>query len=178
MQHLLERLLELAVLEQRQTLRDAKELSLDELVLAARSTLSNALSKKGLTVVFEAQTKALVWGESVLLVQAVRNLIDNASDFAMPDTVIRIIATRAENAVVLRIHNVGPAIPDYAKGRIFERFYSLPRPDSGRRSQGLGLAFVREVTDLHGGTVEIANAADGVDAIVTLPLRAKFDENS
>ena len=49
----------------------------------------------------------------------------------------------------------GPGIPVYARERIFDRYYSLPRPDSGRKSTGLGLNFVREVANLHGGRIEI-----------------------
>jgi two-component system sensor histidine kinase CreC len=53
--------------------------------------------------------------------------------------------------------------------RVFERFYSLPRPDGGSRSSGLGLCFVAEVAALHDGTVELRNR-DGGGAIATLSV--------
>jgi signal transduction histidine kinase len=43
-------------------------------------------------------------------------------------------------------------IPDYALPRLPERFYPLPRPRTGRKSKGIGLSFVQEVTLLHGGS--------------------------
>ena len=51
--------------------------------------------------------------------------------------------------------------PDYARERVFERFYSLARPGSGRRSSGLGLPFVQEVARLHDGraSVDVREAA-------------------
>jgi two-component system sensor histidine kinase CreC len=52
--------------------------------------------------------------------------------------------------VLLTVCDTGCGIPDYALGRIFERFYSLPR-ENGQKSSGLGLAFVREVARLHQG---------------------------
>jgi len=53
---------------------------------------------------------------------------------------------------------------------VFERFYSLPRPDTGRKSTGLGLAFVREVAALHGGDIRLANhAGGGTTASLDLP---------
>jgi two-component system sensor histidine kinase CreC len=62
-------------------------------------------------------------------------------------------------------------VPDFALGRVFERFYSLPRPD-GARSSGIGLSFVREVAALHGGEVRLENRADGgAVAELELPLR-------
>ena len=63
--------------------------------------------------------------------------------------------------VVVEVSDTGTGIPEYAMDRIFERFYSLERPGTGRKSSGLGLAFVREVAALHGGEVHIENRAGG-----------------
>jgi two-component system sensor histidine kinase CreC len=52
---------------------------------------------------------------------------------------------------------------------VFEKFYSLPRPDTGRKGTGLGLAFVREVATLHGGGARLSNHPEG-GAIATLVL--------
>ena len=76
-----------------------------------------------------------------------------------------------EGQVHLRVVDHGPGVPDYAGERVFERFYSLPRPDSGQRSSGLGLPFVREVATLHGGEVSLRNCeGGGAVATLTLPL--------
>ena len=67
----------------------------------------------------------------------------------------------------------GPGVPDYALPRVFERFYSLPRPEGGSRSSGLGLCFVAEVAALHGGAATLDNR-DGGGAVgepAPLPLR-------
>ena len=52
----------------------------------------------------------------------------------------------------------GPGVPDFALERVFERFYSLPRPDGGSRSSGLGLCFVAEVAALHGGDATLGQS--------------------
>jgi two-component system sensor histidine kinase CreC len=54
------------------------------------------------------------------------------------------------------------AIPDYALPQVFDRYFSLPRPDSGRKSTGIGLTLVREVMALHQGNVHVENIACGV----------------
>jgi len=65
----------------------------------------------------------------------------------------------------------GPGLPDYAKARVFEKFFSLARPATGKRSTGLGLAFVREVAQLHAGSAKLTNHPDGgAVATLTLPL--------
>jgi two-component system sensor histidine kinase CreC len=73
----------------------------------------------------------------------------------------------------LRIADQGPGVPDFALARVFERFYSLPRPD-GARSSGIGLSFVREVAALHGGEARLRNrdpgeAGSGAVAELELP---------
>jgi len=61
-------------------------------------------------------------------------------------------------------------VPDYAIERVFERFYSLPRPDSQRKSTGLGLSLVQEVAHLHRGSVRLSNVpGQGVQVDLTLP---------
>jgi two-component system sensor histidine kinase CreC len=69
----------------------------------------------------------------------------------------------------LRLFNQAEAIPEYALARLCERFYSLPRPASGRKSTGLGLNFVQEVAGLHGGALSVGNAEGGVEASLSLP---------
>ena len=67
------------------------------------------------------------------------------------------------------VSDTGSGIPDYAKERVFERFYSLPR-SNGQKSSGLGLAFVREVVRLHRGTITLENRPEGgVQARLALP---------
>ena len=67
-----------------------------------------------------------------------------------------------ENAQVsFTVEDHGPGVPDYALPRVFERFYSLPRPGSTRKSTGLGLALVREIAHLHGGGAELDNRPEG-----------------
>ena len=59
------------------------------------------------------------------------------------------------------VSDEGPGLPDYALQRAFERFYSLPRPDGAPRSSGLGLSFVREVAQMHGGQISLENRDNG-----------------
>lgn len=58
-----------------------------------------------------------------------------------------------------RIQDQGPGVPDYAQARIFERFYSLARGERQEKSSGLGLCLVKEVMELHGGTVQVGNCS-------------------
>jgi two-component system sensor histidine kinase CreC len=101
-----------------------------------------------------------VQGDRFLLAQALENLLDNAIGFSPANGEIALELRRESDAMVLRVRDSGPGVPDYAERRVFERFYSLPRPD-GARSSGLGLSFVREVASLHGGQASLGNRHEG-----------------
>ncbi|MNT45175.1 Sensor protein CreC [compost metagenome] len=103
--------------------------------------------------------------------QAIANLLDNALDFTPPGGLLLFELEQQDARVALSLFNQGEAIPDYALGRLSERFYSLPRPSSGRKSTGLGLNFVEEVMQLHGGSLEVANVEDGVRVRLWLPAK-------
>jgi two-component system sensor histidine kinase CreC len=74
--------------------------------------------------------------------------------------------------VELTIRDHGPGIPDYAREKVFERFYSLRHPGSGRKGTGLGLPLVREAAELHGGsiTLEPGSPDGGTVAKWIMPL--------
>jgi two-component system sensor histidine kinase CreC len=82
---------------------------------------------------------------------------------------VQIAASAGAAAVAISVRNDGEAIPDFALPRLTERFYSLPRPTTGRKSTGLGLNFVQEVAALHGGSLAVRNVSGGVEAMLTLP---------
>jgi two-component system sensor histidine kinase CreC len=105
-----------------------------------------------------------------LLRQAIGNLLDNAIEFSPAEHNIRVSSNIDGHSIAIMVIDSGTGIPDYAMPRLFERFYSLPRPNAGK-STGLGLPFVKEVALLHRGSIDIGNNADGgAYARMTLPL--------
>ena len=107
---------------------------------------------------------------SFLVQQAVDNLVQNALDFSLGGGRVRVAVSEEPKRVTIAVTDEGPGIPEFALGRIFERFYSLQRPGNGRKSSGLGLCFVREAAALHGGGIVLENRADGTGARATLRL--------
>ena len=133
------------------------------MVLLVQQTIDSKqalLIRRNLRIQFVSDERVVIKGEVFLLEQAVSNLLDNAIDFAEPQSEIMVRLFSIGREVTLTITNQGEPIPEYALERIFERFYSLPRPDSGRKSTGLGLSFVSEVAELHGGHVQLSNIDD------------------
>ena len=97
---------------------------------------------------------------------ALRNLLDNAADFA-PQGNVWVTARAQGNAVRIEVADDGPGIADGEWERVFDRFYSTR---SGKRGTGLGLALVRAVIEAHGGRVWAEPAERGGAAFhVRLP---------
>jgi two-component system sensor histidine kinase CreC len=170
LQQLIERLLHLALVEQRQGLEEQVAVPLralvDELLQAQTARIESAQLRVENLLDLELQ----LLGERFLLQQALANLLDNALDFTPPGGQLRWSAQVHGQQLELCLFNQGEAIADYALPRLTERFYSLPRPKTGRKSSGLGLNFVQEVASLHGGTLSVSNVAGGVEVRLRLPL--------
>jgi two-component system sensor histidine kinase CreC len=166
---LIDKLLALVRVEKQQILTAPTRIGLREMVDQASADCALRMAARGQQLRTEVADIALE-GDALLLRQALGNLLDNAIDFSPQGGTIGLrVETRAGMAVIT-VSDDGTGIPAYARERLFERFYSLPRPD-GARSTGLGLPFVREAIALHRGTVTVANGADGgAVAIVELPL--------
>ncbi|MES2319683.1 MAG: two-component system sensor histidine kinase CreC [Pseudomonadota bacterium] len=166
---LIDKLLALVRVEKQQHLSAPSPVDLRELLDQVRADSATRLSARRLQVELDVADIRLA-GDTLLLRQAFGNLLDNAIDFSPDGATIRMRAETRDGVAVVTISDSGTGIPDYARERLFERFYSLPRPD-GARSTGLGLPFVREAVALHGGTVAVANGpAGGAVAVVELPL--------
>lgn len=169
LQQLIERLLNLALVEQRQGLEERIALSPFELVEELLQAQAARIQSGALLVENAIPMNVRVLGERFLLRQALANLLDNALDFTPSGGQLRFSADTRDGLLELRLFNQGEAIPDFALARLTERFYSLPRPASGRKSTGLGLNFVQEVAGLHGGVLRVDNFVDGVQASLILP---------
>jgi two-component system, OmpR family, sensor histidine kinase CreC len=169
MQQLIERLLHLAQVEQRQGLEERVRVRLGELFAALLEQQMARIERAGLRIEQQISAELAVRGERFLLRQALANLLDNALDFTPEGGLIRCSAEVRDGQVEVRLFNQAEAIPAYALARLSERFYSLPRPGGGRKSSGLGLNFVQEVAALHGGALSIGNVAGGVEAVLRLP---------
>ena len=106
------------------------------------------------------------------LVQAFRNITDNAVSFSPPEGRVRVSLRQEEGDAVVHVDDEGPGIPPEHIERIFDRFFSF-RPDPGQRRDhdGLGLAIARSIVEAYGGTIQASNLTPhGARIEVRLPL--------
>lgn len=163
------RLLSLAKVETQATIETSEAVPLAELLDCVIATKEAAMADKKLTITCQCSTEIRINGDRFLLFQAIDNLLQNAIDFSPLAGTISIAVERVKREqgtkTWVRIRDEGAGIPDYAQDKIFDRFYSLPRPDSNKKSSGLGLCFVKEIAQLHHGSIQLVNRpVGGVEA--------------
>ncbi|MGD8894253.1 MAG: two-component system sensor histidine kinase CreC [Desulfobacterales bacterium] len=154
---IVDRLLELSELENLKILRKIENIPFAALVNRVLESKQPMLSKKNINARVQIPDDIRVKGDSFLLHQAMANLIQNAMDFSPDHSQIHLTAQSDGKRMTFTVDDNGSGIPDYAKDKIFDRFFSLKRPDSGKKSTGLGLNFVKEVAILHNGEVTLEN---------------------
>lgn len=172
LQQLIDRLLALADVEQMRGLGAVEPVDLVALTRELLHTAEPRLRLKGLRVDDALRQGCVVKGDRFLIAQALQNLLDNAIDFSPHGGALAVAVQALQGAVEWSVRDEGPGVPDYAAEKIFDRFYSLPRADTHEKSSGLGLCLVKEVSELHGGTLRIDNVSDprGCRASWTLPV--------
>lgn len=170
MQRVVERLLELSALEARKGLADFAVVDVRGVVEEVIAEARSLAAQRRIELVLFAAEPVSVNADSFLLGQAIGNLLHNAIEFSPAGSAVAVRLSVTRNSVQVRVEDAGPGIPDFAIAQVFERFYSLPRPDSGRKSSGLGLSIVREIARLHGGEATLENRAEGgTCATLSLP---------
>ncbi len=172
MQALVERVLLLAKVENFQ-LEEVKPIAIKALLVDEIEAFQLIVEERSCSIKFVnklgASSPTLI-GDDLLLRIAIRNLLYNATEFCNPNSVIQVLIYQTGKKLIITVENEGPVIPDYALERIFERFFSTPRPHSGRKSSGLGLCLTKEIADLHNAEISLENTLKGVKATFTLNL--------
>lgn len=110
-----------------------------------------------------------VQGDSLMLREAFKNLIDNALRHgANEDGHIDVRLERHDGGWRITVSDQGPGIPPALANTAFERFARGPDPRAS--GAGLGLSIIKRVVDIHGGTLSLSNrVGGGLDAVITLP---------
>lgn len=168
---IIQNMLGLAALEHQQQLNHLTMVNLKDLIDTQIAHLTEKAKLRNVEIMRTAIADPALMAEAFLLGQAIYNVLDNAIDFSPSNSVIDIVIEVQNQYAEIRISDQGTGIPDYALSKIFDKFYSLPRPHNGQKSTGLGLNFVQEVIKLHHGHFRLQNSPNlGVTAIISLPL--------
>lgn len=159
----------LSKLSNQSILPQKTQFRLDEQIRQAIVALEQKWSEKELG--FEVElAETPFFGYESLLPHVWTNLIGNAVKFSPKGGEIRIKMMRTEGAVVFTIEDDGPGIVPGDEEHIFTKFYQS-ESSHGMEGNGLGLALVRQIVEMSGGSVDVQNLeVGGCRFTVRLPL--------
>lgn len=136
---------------------------------------------RGVRLAFARPRKdvAVVLGEEGRLIRVLDNLIDNAVSFSPDGGLVQIVATVADDQVLVSVEDEGPGVPEPEREHIFRRFHSVrPEGETFGKHSGLGLAIARSIVEGHQGRIHIGDREDaqkGARFVVRLPMAVARD---
>ena len=136
-----------------------------------RQDVINQNKKIEISVVDKVNTKNgyYILGISNRLEQVIANLLDNSISFSQNNQTIEISLQETSNNVLMTIKDEGPGFSETSPQKIFKRFYSN-RPESFGKHSGLGLNIVKNIVELHKGTIAATNRLNSKGAQVEVLL--------
>ena len=153
-------------------IQEIARLDFAELVRDAAGELATLAQKKNIDLSFEGSTQPVfIDGNATMLKEMVLNLVDNALRYTPEQGHVTLEIAGTEMAVVLRVVDDGPGVPEIEREKVFQRFYRILGHGDADGS-GLGLAIVREICWAHRGQITLGEGHNGHGLAVEITLPA------
>lgn len=159
--------LNLTKVENQNILTDVTEYNLSEQIRGCILLLEPKWGKKDIELQVEFGEYD-IHANQELLKQVWINLLDNAVKFTPEGHTIQVRISSGNGRVTVDVVNTGSEIPKECQNKIFNKFYQADVSHAAQ-GNGVGLAIVRRVVQLHGGTVSVSSGDDVTDFRVELP---------
>ena len=154
-----------------QSISRTDQIALAPLVEEILTDLTPLAQKNNISLQQDCAELGMV-GSDALIYRLVFNLVENGIKYNRLDGAVRVTLRREKQTAVLRVADTGPGIPADCRESIFQPFFRVDKSRSREMGGvGLGLALVREIAVLHGGSVTVESSSEnGTTFVVTLPL--------
>ena len=166
---LVSNILQLSRLENQKITPTPRPFNLSEALSRCILNYDALLDEKDLELEARMDQDLVVRGDEGLLDMVWSNLISNAIKFTPPKGKIEVEARREEEFLLVSVSDSGCGIPREAAERIFDKFYQAD-PSHSTQGNGLGLALVKRILDLMGGSISVVSAP-GQGSVFTVRLK-------
>ena len=144
-----------------QTVARDDEIALDALVEEVLADLEPLAQEKTIHLTAQCDTVTMT-GSDILLYRLVYNLVENAIKYNTPGGTVTVGVAQQDKHIRLTVADTGTGIPEELKERVFEPFFRLDKSRSrALGGVGLGLALVREIVNVHSGSISVKDNPDG-----------------
>ena len=147
-----------------------KSFNFSNIVIAVKEALLPIAEEQNKTIQLDIEKSLVLMGDKELLTQLIFNLLDNAIIHTPKKTQINMTLCSSRTHTELIITDNGPGIADAYHQKVFQRFYRLEQSRS-TSGNGLGLSIVLAITELHEGTLTLADKKPGLKITVSIPTR-------
>ena len=152
-----------------QTVGRDDKIILDAIVEEVLADLEPLAVEKNIKLIGKCEDATMI-GSDILIYRLVYNLVENAIKYNHPLGQVTVTAYQRNKHVYLSVEDTGSGIPKELRERVFEPFFRVDKSRSREMGgAGLGLALVREIAALHGGTVQ-DEPAEGAGTVFTVAL--------
>lgn len=157
------------------------QLSLSEVDIleVIKEAQSDAMAIHGPRIRFDAGSVRGWWDRDALK-RVIENLVSNAVKYGSPDTPVTIQSQEIHGRLVVTVHNEGPPIPAQEQECIFQMYRRAETAKRGaKEGWGIGLPYVRAVTESHGGSIGLDSSVErGTTFVIDIPADGRLYKNS
>lgn len=168
-------LLDMTRLEARGAILKLEQCDVQDLIGCAHSSIERYLNGRPIAVSLAADLP-LVTIDIALMNQVLINLLENALKYSPVGTPIEVAAQERDGALILKVIDSGPGVPESELNLIFDKFYRVPVPESVQGT-GLGLSICKGIVEAHGGKIYAENIESGGFMVtIEVPLTVRQQE--
>jgi two-component system sensor histidine kinase KdpD len=133
---------------------ECEPLRVDELITAAIQALGERSASYPISVELTEEVP-WIFADRELMVQALKQLLDNAIKYSPARSAISVAAGEANGVVSVSVQDRGQGLTELEQRRVFDKFYRGHRDRSAVQGTGMGLAIAREIAEAHGGSIAV-----------------------
>jgi two-component system sensor histidine kinase KdpD len=153
---------------------ETRPVSVSEIIHAAVHSVSEHATSHSVAIEIEPEIPSVL-ADDELLVQALKQLVDNALKYSPSRSAITIQASHMDGVIAISVRDQGPGLTELEQSRVFEKFYRGRHDGSAIQGTGMGLAIAKEIAEAHGGAVSVESRM-GEGTRFTITLKAAIME--
>ena len=174
LRRLMDEAIHLARIDGKRFRLERETVGVDELIRTAVQSIGENLS--GHTITLEGPPVPALFVDRELMVQALKQLIDNAVKYSPARSSITIVAGESAGLVALSVRDQGQGLTELEQRRVFDKFYRARRDRSAIQGTGMGLSIAKEIAEAHGGSISVESQfGQGARFTITLPAATVGD---
>ena len=174
LRRMMEEAIHLARIDAKKLKLEAEAVPVSEIVKDALRALGERASSRAVRVNIAAELTP-VFVDRELMVQALKQIIDNALKYSPAGSTVSIGASEANGLIAIAVRDEGSGLTEMEQARVFEKYYRGRQDGFGAQGTGMGLSIAREIAEAHGGSMSVESQI-GRGTRFTMTLRAAVEK--